>query len=105
MAICAPSQRRAKGDWKGADASHAWITLWCGPAFGWLQLDPTNDIFVCDDHIVLAIGRDYADVSPIDGVILGSGRQKLDVSVDVKEVEGARADRENPLGEPDKALL
>jgi transglutaminase-like putative cysteine protease len=99
--IPAPGQRRLEG----ADASHAWITLWCGPAFGWLQLDPTNDIFVCDDHIVLAIGRDYADVSPIDGVILGSGRQKLDVSVDVKEVEGAQADRENSLAEPDRALL
>jgi transglutaminase-like putative cysteine protease len=79
-----PGQKRLEG----ADASHAWMSLWCGPAFGWLQLDPTNDVFVADDHIVLAIGRDYADVSPIDGVILGSGRQKLTVSVDVKAVEG-----------------
>ena len=80
----APGQKRLEG----ADASHAWISLWCGPAFGWLQLDPTNEVFVGDDHIVLAIGRDYADVSPIDGVILGSGSQKLVVNVDVKAVEG-----------------
>ncbi len=80
----APGQKRLEG----ADASHAWVSTWCGPAFGWLQLDPTNDVFVGDDHIVLAIGRDYADVSPIDGVFLGSGRQKLAVSVDVKAVEG-----------------
>jgi transglutaminase-like putative cysteine protease len=80
----APGQKRLEG----ADASHAWISLWCGPAFGWLQIDPTNDVFVGDEHIVLAIGRDYADVSPIDGVILISGPQKLSVSVDVKAVEG-----------------
>ncbi len=87
----APGQKRLEG----ADASHAWISLWCGPAFGWLQLDPTNDVFVCDDHIVLAIGRDYADVSPIDGIILVSGPQKLSVSVDVKAVEG-RNDEARP---------
>ncbi|MGA8170325.1 MAG: transglutaminase family protein, partial [Methylocystis sp.] len=84
----APGQKRLEG----ADASHAWASIWCGPAFGWLQLDPTNDIVVSDDHIVLAIGRDYADVSPIDGVILGSGPQKLAVSVDVKAVEGRAAE-------------
>ncbi len=87
----APGQKRLEG----ADASHAWISLWCGPAFGWLQLDPTNNVFVRDDHIVLAIGRDYADVSPIDGVILASGPQKLSVSVDVKAVEG-RNDEARP---------
>jgi hypothetical protein len=52
-------------------------------------------LFVCDDHIVLAIGRDYADVSPIDGIILISGPQKLSVSVDVKAVEG-RNDEARP---------
>jgi transglutaminase-like putative cysteine protease len=87
----APGQKRLEG----ADASHAWISLWCGPAFGWLQLDPTNDMLVCDEHIVLATGRDYADVSPIDGVILGAGKQSLEVSVDVKALEGLR----NPTGE------
>ena len=99
--IPAPGQRRLEG----ADASHAWISLWCGPAFGWLQLDPTNNVFVCDDHIVLAIGRDYADVSPIDGVILGSGKQKLDVSVDVKAVQGVRVGKESPLHHIQAELL
>lgn len=68
---------------QGADATHAWVSLWCGPELGWVGLDPTNGIVVGSDHIVLAFGRDYADVSPIDGVILGSGAQKLHVAVDV----------------------
>ena len=71
---------------EGADASHAWTRVWCGPEFGWFDLDPTNAIVVGNDHIVVALGRDYADVSPIDGVILGSGKQNLDVAVDVVAV-------------------
>ena len=67
----------------GADASHAWVNVWCGRDWGWLGLDPTNAIAAGNDHIVLAIGRDYADVSPLEGVFLGSGAQELDVSVDV----------------------
>ena len=67
----------------GADASHAWVSLWCGEAFGWLDFDPTNALMAGNDHIVIARGRDYADVSPIDGVILASGNQTLIVSVDV----------------------
>jgi transglutaminase-like putative cysteine protease len=68
---------------QGADATHAWVSLWCGHEFGWIDLDPTNAVAVVDDHIAVAIGRDYADVSPVDGVILGSGRQKLSIEVDV----------------------
>lgn len=68
---------------EGADATHAWIMLWCGPETGWIGLDPTNDLVVADDHIVTATGRDYADVSPLDGVLVGPGSQKLDVKVDV----------------------
>jgi len=75
----------------GADASHAWVQLWCGRGAGWLGLDPTNAISVGDDHIEIAIGRDYADVAPVEGVIVSSGRQKLDVSVDVAPVEEAEA--------------
>jgi transglutaminase-like putative cysteine protease len=71
----------------GADASHAWVSVWCGPSFGWLGLDPTNAIPEGDDHIVLARGRDYADVPPVDGVILSWGGHELDVSVDVAPVE------------------
>ena len=71
----------------GADASHAWVSVWCGPAFGWLGLDPTNAIPEGDDHIVVARGRDYADVPPVDGVILSFGGHDLKVSVDVAPVE------------------
>ncbi len=68
---------------EGADATHAWVAIWCGRAIGWLDLDPTNDMVAGLDHIVIARGRDYADVSPIDGVIIGSGDQSVDVKVDV----------------------
>ncbi len=78
----APGQPRLEG----ADASHAWVAVWCGEPFGWIHLDPTNAMFADDNHILVAIGRDYADVSPIDGVIVGAGRQALDVSVDIKAV-------------------
>jgi transglutaminase-like putative cysteine protease len=72
---------------QGADATHAWVSVWCGPEIGWIGFDPTNDILVATDHIVLAIGRDFSDVSPVDGVIVGSRRQKLAVAVDVLLVE------------------
>ena len=60
----------------GADASHAWVSVWCGPAFGWFGLDPTNAIPEGDDHVVVARGRDYADVPPVDGVVLCVGRTR-----------------------------
>lgn len=68
---------------EGADATHAWVMIWCGQETGWIGLDPTNDLIVGDDHIITATGRDYADVSPLDGVLVGPGSQKLDVKVDV----------------------
>src|SRR5262252_1297006 len=71
----------------GADAMHAWIKVWCGAA-GWWGLDPTNALIAGEDHVVLAIGRDYADVAPIDGVVLASGEQRLTTAVDVIPVEG-----------------
>ncbi|WP_445191482.1 transglutaminase family protein [Sphingomonas sp. Tas61C01] len=67
----------------GADATHAWVLLWCGPVHGWVGLDPTNGIWMAGDHIVMAVGRDYAEIAPVDGVVLGSGAQRMDVSVDV----------------------
>ena len=67
----------------GADATHAWVLLWCGAKIGWVGLDPTNGIWMANDHIIMAIGRDYGDIAPIDGIVLGAGAQKLDVSVDV----------------------
>ena len=71
---------------EGAGAMHAWVLVGCGDDVGWRGLDPTNGIFAGDDHVVLAIGRDYADVAPIDGVIFASGGQRLEVSVSVTPV-------------------
>jgi transglutaminase-like putative cysteine protease len=70
----------------GADAMHAWVQVWCGETAGWLGFDPTNGILAGDDHVTLAIGRDYADVAPIDGVVFGAGRQRLGVAVTVTPV-------------------
>jgi transglutaminase-like putative cysteine protease len=72
---------------QGADATHAWVSVWCGVEIGWVGFDPTNDILVENDHIMLAIGRDFSDVSPVDGIIVGSRKQKLGVAVDVLLVE------------------
>jgi transglutaminase-like putative cysteine protease len=76
---------------EGADATHAWVAVWCGSFDGWVGLDPTNNILVGDDHIILAEGRDYADISPIDGVILSSGDQDVDVGVDVIPITSEHA--------------
>ena len=71
---------------QGADAMHAWVGVWCGEEAGWIGLDPTNAVIAGDDHLVVAIGRDYADVAPIDGVVFASGRQRLEVAVTVTPV-------------------
>ena len=68
---------------QGSEAMHAWVQLWCGAAVGWIGLDPTNAILASEEHVTLAIGRDYTDVAPMDGVILGSGGQKIAVAVAV----------------------
>lgn len=72
----------------GADATHAWVLVWCGPERGWEGVDPTNGIWMAGDHIVMAVGRDYAEIAPIDGVMLGSASAKLEVSVDVEPLDG-----------------
>jgi transglutaminase-like putative cysteine protease len=64
----------------GADASHAWVSVFC-PTVGWVDLDPTNDVRVGIDHITIAWGRDFGDVSPLRGVIVGGGRHRLTVRV------------------------
>ncbi len=69
----------------GADASHAWISVWC-PEFGWVDFDPTNNLRPRDEHITLGWGRDYSDVSPTRGFIHGGGNQHLNVSVDVAPI-------------------
>jgi transglutaminase-like putative cysteine protease len=66
----------------GADASHAWLSVF-SPRFGFVDVDPTNNVVVGDQHITLAIGRDFGDVTPLRGVVLGGGRHELDVAVDV----------------------
>jgi transglutaminase-like putative cysteine protease len=68
---------------RGADASHAWFSIWCGSRLGWIDLDPTNDLLVNTDHVVIGWGRDYLDISPVKGVILGGGTQELSVAVDL----------------------
>jgi transglutaminase-like putative cysteine protease len=70
----------------GADASHAWCSAWC-PGVGWVDFDPTNNCLPSDGHITVAWGRDYGDVSPIHGVLLGGARHKLEVEVDVAPIE------------------
>jgi transglutaminase-like putative cysteine protease len=67
---------------EGADASHAWISVYC-PRNGWIGFDPTNGCVVTDSHIVLGWGRDYHDVSPVKGVVLGGVGSTLRVAVHV----------------------
>jgi transglutaminase-like putative cysteine protease len=70
---------------KGADASHAWISVWA-PEIGWVDFDPTNGLMPANEHITVAHGRDYDDVSPISGVLLGGSGQEMAVAVDVTVV-------------------
>jgi len=69
----------------GADASHAWVSVWC-PRLGWVDLDPTNDVLPAQRHVTLAWGRDYGDVSPLRGVVLGGRDHTLHVGVSVTPV-------------------
>jgi transglutaminase-like putative cysteine protease len=72
---------------EGADAMHAWVRVWCGQHDGWLEFDPTNAVPAGADHITIGHGRDYADISPIVGVLRTSGRHETKQSVDVVRVE------------------
>ncbi len=67
----------------GADQSHAWVAVYCGPQLGWVEFDPTNNCLVGDAHIPIAWGRDYSDVVPVRGAYLGGGESDLAVAVDV----------------------
>ncbi len=69
----------------GGDASHAWVSVYC-PPHGWIDFDPTNDCVVGEDHVTLAWGRDFGDVSPLRGMIVGGGRHKLSVDVGVTPI-------------------
>jgi transglutaminase-like putative cysteine protease len=70
---------------KGSDASHAWFAVF-DPIFGWIDFDPTNNLIPAERHITVAWGRDFSDVTPLKGVIFGSGKHKLSVAVDVQRV-------------------
>ncbi|MDX1946093.1 MAG: transglutaminase family protein [Pirellulaceae bacterium] len=71
----------------GADASHAWVSAFC-PELGWIDFDPTNNQIPTTKHITLAWGRDYSDVCPIKGVLVGGGQHRMRVAVEVVPVEG-----------------
>lgn len=74
---------------EGVDAMHAWVRAWCGREMGWIEIDPTNNILVAGDHIVVAVGRDYADVAPVKGSLRASGAHQTTHHVDVKPVPQA----------------
>jgi transglutaminase-like putative cysteine protease len=71
---------------RGADASHAWVAAFA-PPFGWIGFDPTNNVIAGQDHVALAWGRDFGDVSPLRGVILGGGSHRLRVRVAVRRID------------------
>lgn len=70
---------------EGSDASHAWVSMW-DPKHGWVDFDPTNNLINSPEHITIAYGRDFDDVSPISGVLLGGGQHTVGVAVTVKPV-------------------
>ena len=85
----------------GSDASHAWLSIWV-PGHGWIDLDPTNNLLPSVEHITIGWGRDYGDVSPINGVIIGGGAHDIKVEVDVRPVEAVTAAQEV---EPEAAII
>ncbi len=72
----------------GRDASHAWFSVYC-PSVGWVDFDPTNNLLPGEEHITVAYGRDFSDVSPVTGILVGGGSHTMKVSVDVQEIEGS----------------
>jgi transglutaminase-like putative cysteine protease len=69
----------------GVDASHAWYSIF-SPGTGWVDFDPTNNVQPAEEHITVAYGRDFGDVSPVAGILTGGGRHEVRVSVDVEEI-------------------
>jgi transglutaminase-like putative cysteine protease len=68
--------------YQGAGASHAWVAVFI-PGYGWLDLDPTNDVLPGEGHVTVAWGRDYGDVTPVRGIALGGGKHSVEVDVSV----------------------
>ncbi len=77
----------------GSAASHAWLSVWC-PQYGWVDFDPTNNMVPSDEHITVAWGRDYGDVSPVNGFIVGGGSHKVLVGVSVTPVDSVDVARQ-----------
>jgi transglutaminase-like putative cysteine protease len=77
---------RSRVEYVGAEASHAWVAVFV-PGYGWLNVDPTNNVIPSDRHITLGWGRDFGDVSPVKGITLGGGGQTVNVEVRVDPVE------------------
>lgn len=88
---------RSGAKYQGAEASHAWVSVFL-PGSGWLDLDPTNNVIPTDGHITVAWGRDYGDVTPVKGVSLGGGEQTVHVEVRVVPDEPILS--EPPVAEP-----
>ncbi len=78
---------RSDANLTGAEASHAWVSVWC-PVLGWHSFDPTNNTMPSGRHVTLAWGRDYSDVTPVKGVALGGGEHVISVSVEVSPLAG-----------------
>lgn len=70
---------------RGEDASHAWVAVYC-PPLGWVDLDPTNGVMVDTGHVTIGWGRDFGDVSPLRGVIVGGGKHTVEVKVTTREL-------------------
>lgn len=79
----------------GADASHAWFAVYC-PSIGWVDFDPTNNLMPGEEHITVACGRDFSDVSPVSGIITGGGSHTVRVSVDVAPADEEPAGKHSP---------
>jgi transglutaminase-like putative cysteine protease len=78
----------------GADASHAWFRIFC-PGTGWVDFDPTNNVQPGEEHIIVAYGRDFGDVSPVAGILTGGGEHAVRVSVDVEEAQDGKGKTSN----------
>jgi transglutaminase-like putative cysteine protease len=77
---------RSGAEYQGAEASHAWVSVFV-PGYGWLDLDPTNNVIPAQGHVTVAVGRDYGDVTPVKGVALGGAAQTVEVEVKVLRIE------------------
>jgi transglutaminase-like putative cysteine protease len=90
LLTAAPDDGALGAPWLGADASHAWVALWCpladGSASAWLELDPTNNVRPAAGHVRLAVGRDYGDVTPLRGVIRGGADHQFEVRVRTERI-------------------